>query len=219
MAANISEPDFRLLLSMAPAVVLVGLLFQSLALILYSQGALTNIQRESVRPLNVLLSYVERQRATSPDADGSAIAEDQPQVRRPEPASPVPGLVESARTRIAGTEALDDEVPAVKAPPQSKGVDWRAIANTAAAEYLQHRSEAETRKSDKWQTTGSVLFKPGEKEALELNAQILPSYQFRNPAGVLGLGLSFGQCFVGIPVAGIPVEDRTAAITIFYCRD
>ena len=43
--------------------------------------------------------------------------------------------------------------------------------------------------------------------------------KFRVPLGVLGIGLTIGGCFFGVPLAGIPVERRTAGPTVIYCAD
>ena len=48
---------------------------------------------------------------------------------------------------------------------------------------------------------------------------VLEDLQLSVPAGVLGIGFTIGSCFIGVPLAGLPVEERSAAITVSYCRD
>ena len=227
MTASINEPRFRLLVSMAPAVVLVALLLQALALVVYSQVAPTDLDMDKSRPLNVLLSYAERQRASSIEAEQSVAVEDEAQVQRSEAVLPAPDLNSDTRAPIGVAETTgeppappaNDELPRAEAAPLRTTVDWRVAAKSAAVEYLQTRSTADAQRMAKWRTSGSVLFKPEEEAPLDLDSQVLPSYPFRNPAGVAGLGLTVGQCFVGLPLIGIPVEDRTPTVGLIYCRN
>ena len=48
---------------------------------------------------------------------------------------------------------------------------------------------------------------------------IIADREFRVPVGVLGIGITIGSCFIGIPLAGIPVENRTVGPTLTYCPD
>ncbi|MDJ0918651.1 MAG: hypothetical protein QNJ05_12870 [Woeseiaceae bacterium] len=227
MTASIREPQFRLLLSMAPAVVLVALLLQALAMIIYSQVAPTVIHMEKARPLNVLLSYAERQQAPSAGARQPMAVEDEPEVQRSEREAPRPSPDDATRTPIDVVETIrettatsaDDALEEAEAPELETTIDWHAEARETAVGYLEDRSAADARREARWRTSGSVLFKPGEEKPLELDGQILPSYHFRDPVGVVGLGLSFGQCFIGIPLIGIAVEDRTPGVGLIYCRD
>lgn len=48
---------------------------------------------------------------------------------------------------------------------------------------------------------------------------IIDDVKFRVPVGVLGVGVTIGGCFIGIPLAGIAVEERTVGVSIIYCKD
>ena len=204
---------------MLPATLLVALMLQSLALLSFPDRRLLDFDLTNPGPLTVLLNYAADQRAKSEDSEPLASGERDEHPRHDvademlAPASPEEAMMDDSldpRVNTARTaEVVQTEVP----------VDWQALAESSAAEFLESEATKEALREAMWRKTGSVLFKAGDDAPLNLNAQLLPDYRFRNPVGVLGLGLSFGQCFVGIPLAGIPVENRTAAITIFYCRE
>lgn len=46
---------------------------------------------------------------------------------------------------------------------------------------------------------------------------ILADIRFKPRVHVLGLGVTIGSCFIGIPIAGVPVEQRSVAIPLFVC--
>ena len=70
-----------------------------------------------------------------------------------------------------------------------------------------------------WRQTRSVMFADTGVFDVHEPAPVMPDIEFRVPVGVLGLGITIGGCFIGIPLAVIPVEERTARPNVIYCKD
>lgn len=63
------------------------------------------------------------------------------------------------------------------------------------------------------------MFKGTGEFAIREPPTVIADREFRVPLGVLGIELTIGGCFFGIPLAGIPVEERTVGPTVIFCRD
>jgi len=61
------------------------------------------------------------------------------------------------------------------------------------------------------------MFQPEIEPALRELDPILPNFRFKPQVYVAGLGITIGSCFVGIPIIGVPIEQRTVAISLFVC--
>ena len=62
------------------------------------------------------------------------------------------------------------------------------------------------------------MFESQNEFAVIEEGQIMANLDFIEPVGVVGVGFTLGSCFVGIPLVGVPVEERTVAIRLWYCR-
>ena len=97
----------------------------------------------------------------------------------------------------------------------STSTDWKAAAANIARELGDEQFREEMLQESRWQKSRSVMFEPGEKLALNEIEPILADFTFKRR--VVGLGFSLGYCFIGFPIAGVPVEDRAINITLFTC--
>jgi hypothetical protein len=104
--------------------------------------------------------------------------------------------------------------PVRDAPPPT---DWRAIAAAEARDSVADAFRQEESRALLWRRTHSVMFQPGDDFVLQDEEPLLADFRFIYRSRVVGLGLNIGRCFVGIPIAGVPVEQRSGAITIFVC--
>jgi hypothetical protein len=109
---------------------------------------------------------------------------------------------------------VDSPQPPDESPPVP---DLHAISSEAAkASVAEHFSQEETRAA-MWQQSHSIMFQPAKNTAAMDKEPLLSAVRFKRRSRVIGLGLNIGSCFIGIPVAGVPVEDRSPAITVFVC--
>ena len=70
-----------------------------------------------------------------------------------------------------------------------------------------------------WRQTRSVMFAPTGEFVLKEEAPAIPDFRFRPRIHVVGLGVTVGSCFIGLPIAGVPVEQRSLAINLFVCAE
>lgn len=122
-----------------------------------------------------------------------------------------PLVVDESQQEVAAIEP--HEPPAESMPVR----DWNLIASETAKSIIGDSVRQEQARESMWRQTHSVMFKPGEKMLVENNESVFSGLEFRQYSRVLGLGLNIGSCFIGIPLAGVPVEKRQAAITLFVC--
>ena len=97
--------------------------------------------------------------------------------------------------------------------------DWYAIAEDAAKGTIADRFEQEEVRMTMWRETGSVMFRDIGEFDFQEPETIIAKREFRIPVGVLGIGMTIGGCFIGIPLAGIPVDKRSAGPNLIYCTD
>jgi hypothetical protein len=97
----------------------------------------------------------------------------------------------------------------------SPGTDWKAAVARVAEELGDEQFREEMLQESRWKKSRSVMFESGRRLApIELEP-ILSDFTFKRR--VVGLGFSLGYCFIGFPIAGIPVENRAINITLFTC--
>ena len=97
--------------------------------------------------------------------------------------------------------------------------DWHAMAKVSARQNIEDRFNQEAVRKSLWQKTRSVMFKGTGEFDFHEPATVIANREFRVPVGVLGIGVTIGGCFFGIPLAGIPLERRTTGPTLIYCPD
>lgn len=138
------------------------------------------------------------------------------QIHGPDHGAPV---IELEPIAIEVTERVGEIVPAVESTIEPEPVrDWQAVIAVSAKEAVSEYYRQEDIRAAMWQQSYSTMFKGEDVFDSLVATPILDDFQFREPVGVLGVGLTIGSCFFGVPLAGIPVEERTVAITILYCN-
>ena len=147
----------------------------------------------------------------------SEIAPSEHAVRTPElneqlQAGPDPGKVSAKREEAPGDSA---DSPVDPQPAR----DWHALMEQSAKASVDEYIRQEDVRASMWRQTHSVMFRPEADFSMVEEEPLLTGIRFREPVGVIGLGFTIGSCFIGIPVAGVPVEQRSTAITLFVCRD
>ena len=116
--------------------------------------------------------------------------------------------------------APDDPTPAIapaSRPDERSAIDWRKMITESVAAIGDERVGQEASRSSMWRQSHSIMFQPEREPALRELDPILPNFRFKPQVYVAGLGITIGSCFVGIPIIGVPVEQRTVAISLFVC--
>lgn len=70
-----------------------------------------------------------------------------------------------------------------------------------------------------WRQTHSIMFESANEFVVQEEEPTLSDLRFIPRIHVVGLGVTIGSCFIGLPFAGVPVEQRTVAITLFVCAE
>jgi len=97
--------------------------------------------------------------------------------------------------------------------------DWHAIAEVAARSGVaEHFSERELQ-MEMWRQSHSIMFQSAAGFEIREEEPFIPDFRFKPQIHVVGLGFTIGSCFVGIPLAGVPVEQRSVAVTFFVCAE
>jgi len=103
-------------------------------------------------------------------------------------------------------------------PPVTRPAeDWQTTAEQSARASVDEQIRDEQTRSSMWHQSYSVMFQPTDVVVAKDEEPVLSDLRFRPEIHVLGLGFTIGSCFIGIPLAGVPVEDRTPDISIFVC--
>jgi hypothetical protein len=116
---------------------------------------------------------------------------------------------------------LPQEVASADAPeapahlPPAK--DWLAMAGEAAKTSVDYYFRQEESRASMWQQTRSIMFQPASDTILKDIEPLLADIRFKRRSRVIGLGINVGSCFIGIPIAGVPVEERSIGISFFIC--
>jgi hypothetical protein len=109
--------------------------------------------------------------------------------------------------------------PLAPAPPVDSPLvkDWHAIAKTAARASVDNFFRNEESRASLWRQTRSIMFRAASDFVVREEEPAIPDFRFTPEIHVVGLGLTIGSCFIGIPIAGVPVEQRTVAINLIVC--
>jgi hypothetical protein len=111
---------------------------------------------------------------------------------------------------------LSSPEPPADSPPVQ---DWRAIAKAAARATVDDRFKKEKFRASMWRQTRSIMFEPVGDFVVREEEPVISDFRFRPQIHVVGLGVTIGSCFIGIPIAGVPIEQRTVAINLFVCAE
>jgi hypothetical protein len=63
------------------------------------------------------------------------------------------------------------------------------------------------------------MFETPDSLATDVELPVLVNFRFKPESHVAGLGITVGSCFIGIPLFGIPVEERSVAIRPVVCAN
>ena len=117
-------------------------------------------------------------------------------------------------------EPKHDETPAGPGenPPASRlDKDWNAAIAEIVAVMGDERSNRENARSAMWRQTHSIMFQPDDAIVLNEQQPVLQDFRFKPQLHVAGIGMTIGSCFFGLPLVGVPVEERTVAVRLFVC--
>lgn len=127
---------------------------------------------------------------------------------------------------IAATEAIEtpveseppapavyDEPEAVEKPP----TDWSAVTQSTVRTYAEDARQAEAREDAMWRQSYSMMFERAETFTAEAPPPPIDGFRFEPEFRVLGIGLKIGNCFFGIPILGVPVEQRSVGPNVIVC--
>ena len=196
----------RISLGLATSITLVALL--AFEVNLKVEPVKSTARREMLLSVNIRSSEPGQRLDAKPGGTAQAPrAADQRSSKEPE-------RVDASRPRSRAAADADPGDESVSS------TDWHALRQRVAEETVDDHWRKERLRASLWRQTRSVMFHADSHAGAGSEAQpLIADLDFRKPAGVLGLGFTFGSCFVGIPLAGIPVEERSTAITLFYCRE
>jgi len=108
----------------------------------------------------------------------------------------------------------DSPEPPADSPPVK---DWLAIADEAANASVDEYYRQEEIRASMWRRTHSMMFQLANDIVVKDEEPILSDVRFKRRSRVVGLGINVGSCFIGIPIVGVPVEERSIGIPIFVC--
>lgn len=135
--------------------------------------------------------------------------------------SPQDELIESQQEPADTLPAQLPEVAITSTRPMTvaKPVkDWNLLAARTARDKIGERFKREDARATMWRQTRSVMFKPDKSFEVTEEEPLLANIRFRRPVGVLGLGITIGGCFIGLPIAGVPLDKRsTSGLTLVVC--
>ena len=136
--------------------------------------------------------------------------------------APVPseGYEEVASADLSDTET-EAQAGGISEPPgeTQPSRDWRAIAAQVARATLDDYSRERETTEALWRRSPSIMFERADGPSFTDAEPVIADLRFVPEIHVLGLGLTIGSCFVGVPIAGVPVEQRNVAITLFVCAE
>jgi len=112
--------------------------------------------------------------------------------------------------------SVDTSEPATDAPPVK---NWRGIADEAIKSSIDEYFAQEESRASMWRQSRSIMFQPTSKIVVNDKEPIISDFRFKPRVHVAGLGVTIGSCFIGIPIVGVPVRQRTVAIRLFVCAE
>ena len=124
-------------------------------------------------------------------------------------------------TSVTETAIIPEDVPpatpiAVQSNERPK-VDWQGMIAESVTSMAEESQVREETRALAWGRSRSVMFQPEEGYIPKHEVPAIPGFRFKPQVRVAGLGVTIGSCFIGIPIVGVPVEERTVAITVFVC--
>jgi hypothetical protein len=131
-----------------------------------------------------------------------------------------PSLSQQASVSAVPVDRLQEVVTLSSPEPPADSLpmkDWRAIAKAAARAAVDDRFKEEEFRASMWRQTRSIMFEPAGDFVVREEEPVISDFRFRPQIHVVGLGLTIGSCFIGIPIVGVPVEQRTVAINLVVC--
>ena len=201
----------RLIIAMGLSSMLVVALLTAFGLVFVDPACPNSICSNKQHELTVQLE----QRTT-----GSVVEIEVPdherRVVRQEAVTPAESDVAVAEKSNTESVATDVEEPVDE---QESTRDWYAIAREPVRQSIDDYFDNEETRKKMWRQTGSVMFRDTGEFDFKEPETIIAARKFRRPVGVLGLGFAIGGCFFGVPLAGVPVEERGVGPNIFYCTD
>ena len=129
------------------------------------------------------------------------------------------GLREDASVTESATvpENVSSVTPPTLQSDELPVVDWQKMIAETVASLVKEKQEREETRALMWRKTHSVMFQSAGGFASKQQEPIIQDFQFRPQVHVAGLGVTIGSCFIGLPIVGVPVEERTVAIRFFVC--
>lgn len=189
----------------------MGISSISIAVMLVFLGSLVELagrasvpKAEPVGGLTVLI----KMRDTEPDTEPLAEV-----VVRPSPMPPATASAEAVDRPAPAAAPAEPELPADPAPARDWDAITRTVARASVDDYFRNRES----RASLWRETRSVMFEPVDELLAQEEAPVLSGLRFKPEIHVFGLGVTVGSCFIGIPLLGVPVEQRTVAINLFVC--
>jgi hypothetical protein len=122
---------------------------------------------------------------------------------------------------VAETATVPEDVSSATPPAlqfdEQPVVDWQNMIAETVTSIGKERQEREEIRAPMWRRTHSIMFQSAGSFVPKQQEPIIPDFQFRPQVHVAGLGMTIGSCFIGLPIVGVPVEERTVAIRLFVC--
>lgn len=117
----------------------------------------------------------------------------------------------------AAPEGATSVIPPGSQQDERSATDWRKMINESVAAIGNEKVRQEVSQTSMWRQSHSIMFQPESEHVLREQDPIIPNFRFKPQVHVAGLGITLGSCFIGIPIVGVPVEERTVAISLFVC--
>lgn len=97
------------------------------------------------------------------------------------------------------------------------GRDWHAMKKDVARSSVTDLFEQRESRVAMWRRSHSIMSRPSDDLEIGEDEAFIPDFRFKPQIHVVGLGFTIGSCFIGIPLAGVPVEQRSVAVALFVC--
>ena len=121
-----------------------------------------------------------------------------------------------AEDRPQRQEPIGEDLPEPPADAVSR-TDWHAMQKNVARSSVADLLEEHESREAMWRRSHSIMFRPADDFPTGEDEPAIPDFRFKPRIHVVGLGFTIGSCFIGIPLAGVPVEQRSVAVTFFVC--
>lgn len=123
----------------------------------------------------------------------------------------------SVTETATGPEDVSPVTPPALQSDEQPVIDWQNMIAETVASIGKEKQERQETRAPMWRKTHSVMFQSAGGFVPKQQEPIIPNFQFRPQVHVAGLGVTIGSCFIGLPIVGVPVEERTVAIRLFVC--